>query len=226
VNALSILMAPYLPFSSDKIWKKLGNKNSVHSASWDDTFKEINIGFKLEKPKPLFKKLELTDFVTEEDPFSKLDLRVAKIIDVKDHPNADTLYMMHLDLGALGKRVIVAGMKPYYSKDELKDRNIIIVANLKPANIRGVKSNGMLLAAEDGKENCSLLKPGDANPGSEIFIAGVPREPKKILEFEDFKKVNMTINEKQEATYGDKILMGEKGKIVSDKKIKKGSRIL
>ena len=226
VNALAILTAPYLPFSSDKIWKNLGNKDSVHSANWNDASKELNIGFKLEKPKPLFKKLELTDFVTEEDPFSKLDLRVAKIIDVKDHPNADTLYMMHLDLGALGKRVIVAGMKPYYSKDELKDRNIVIVANLKPANIRGVKSNGMLLAAEDGKETCSLLKPGDANPGSEIFIEGIPREPKKILEFEDFKKVNMTINEKQEAVYGSKTLMGEKGKIVSDKKIKKGSKIL
>ncbi len=226
VNALAVLTAPYLPFSSDAIWKGLGNNTSIHITSWDGTQKELNVGFKLEKPKPLFKKLALTDFITEEDPFSKLDLRVAKIIDVKDHPNADTLYMMHLDLGALGKRVIVAGMKPYYSKDELKGKNIVIVANLKPANIRGVKSNGMLLAAEDGKEICSLLKPGDAGPGSEVFIEGIPREPKKILEFEDFKKVNMAINEKQEAAYDDKILMGKKGKIVSDKKIKKGAKIL
>ena len=88
-----------------------------------------------------FKKLDLKEFIGEGDPFSKLDLRVAKVLDVKDIPNADTLYILHLDVGKLGKRVIVAGMKPYYSKDEMKGKNIVIVSNLKPAKIRGIKSN-------------------------------------------------------------------------------------
>ncbi len=226
INALAVFTAPYLPFSSDNIWKILGHKESIHKANWDAALEDLNVGSSLEQPKPLFKKLALGDFMTESDPFSKLDLRVAKVLEVKDIPNADTLYMLHLDVGKLGKRVIVAGMKPHYSKDEMKGRNIVIITNLKPANIRGVKSNGMLLAAEDGEGICSLLKPGDASPGSEVAIEGILREPEKILEFEDFKKVNMAINENQEVAYGNKILMSEKGKIVSDKKIKKGAKIL
>ena len=164
--------------------------------------------------------------MTEADPFSKLDLRVAKVLDVKDHPQADKLYLIHLDLGALGKRVIVAGMKPYYTKDEMKGRSIIIITNLKPANIRGVKSNGMLLAAEDDAGTCSLLDPGNANPGSEIYIDGIPREPANVLEFDEFKQVAMVIGEEQNATYQGKTLQGEKGKVVSDKPVKKGTKIL
>jgi len=225
VNALAVLLAPYLPYSSDKLWEILGHKDSIHKQDWSSAFEELNVGLILEKPMPLFKKLDLEEFIMEEEPFSKLDLRVAKVLDVRDHPNADTLYMLLLDLGKLGKRVIVAGMKPHYSKDEMKGKNIVIVTNLKPATIRGVKSNGMLLAADDGKV-VSLLNPGDSIPGSEVFIEGITRNPDKILEFEDFKKVSMMIDEKQKATYKGKSLQTEKGEIISDKKIEKGAKIL
>ena len=162
----------------------------------------------------------------ESDPFSKLDLRVAKIIGVRDHPDADSLYMLHIDLGKLGRRVIVAGMKPFYSKDEINGKNIVIVTNLKPATIRGVKSNGMLLAADDGKGTCSLLNPGESSPGSEIVIEGISKQPANVLEFEDFKKVNMTIGDKQQAIYNGKVLRAEKGEVISDKIIQKGAKIL
>ena len=224
-NALAVFMAPYLPFSSDKIWNALGHKNSVHLASWDDALSDLIVGHPLEKPKPIFKKLLLEDFVTEADPFSKLDLRVAKVIDAKDHPQADKLYMLQVDLGALGKKVLVAGMKPYYTKEEITGKNIVIVVNLKPATIRGVKSNGMLLAASDGSGVVSLLSPEDASPGSEVFIEGIPREPVGVLEFDDFKQVALIVNEKQEATYQGKTLQSEKGKIISDKEVKKGAKI-
>ena len=226
VKALSVIMAPYLPYSSDKIWSILGHKDSIHNGNWEFALEDLKVGTVLEKPIPIFKKLDLKDLEGGEDPFSKLDLRVAKVLDVRDHPNADTLYMLLVDLGKLGKRVIVAGMKPHYSKDEMKDKNIVIITNLKPATIRGVKSNGMLLAADDGKGICSLLNPGDSIPGSEIFIDGVSREPEKILEFEDFKKVNMIIDDKQKATYNGKALKTEKGDVTSDKKIEKGAKIL
>ena len=85
--------------------------------------------------------------------------------------------MMQIDLGALGKRVLVAGMKQYYSKEEIIGKKIVIVANLKPARIRGIESRGMLLAAEDNAGVVSLLNPGDADPGSEVFIEGIAREP-------------------------------------------------
>ncbi len=129
--------------------------------------------------------------MTEEDPFSKLDLRVAKVIDVKDHPEADKLYMLHIDLGKLGKRVIVAGMKPHYTNEEIKGKSIVVVVNLKPAKIRGVKSNGMLLAAEDRKVLYHYLNPGDSNPGSEVVVKGIAKKPASVLEFEDFKKIKL-----------------------------------
>jgi len=225
VNALAVFMNPYLPFSSEKIWKLLGNDKSILEKKWDAAFEELKIGVKLEKPQLLFKKLSLQDFMAEQDPFSKADLRVAKILDVKDHPQADKLYMMQIDLGALGKRVLVAGMKQYYSKEEIKGKNIVIVANLKPARIRGIESKGMLLAAEDNAGVVSLLNPGDADPGSEVFIEGIPHEPISVLEFAEFKKTTMTIGDNQEAIYNGKNLMSKKGKIISDKEVKKGAEI-
>ncbi len=227
INALAVFLSPYIPFSSNKIWKMLGNKNDIDKQTWDNAFNDLNVGTELIRPKPLFKKLSIEDFMTEEkDPFSKLDLRVAKIVDVKDHPNADKLYMLQLDLGPLGKRVIVAGMKPYYTKEELKEKNIVIVANLKPAKIRGVKSNGMLLAAEDGKGTCSLLDPKDSTPGSDVKIENIPKKPEKIVDFDDFKQIKMKIDENQKAKYNGKNLKSEKGEIVTDKKIESGSKIL
>ncbi|KYK27573.1 methionine--tRNA ligase [Thermoplasmatales archaeon SG8-52-1] len=224
VKALSVFNKPYLPFSSDKIWKLLGQEEPI--MNWEQAFEDLKVGTSLERPQPLYKKLDLQDFMEKTDPFSKLDLRVAKIIGVRDHPDADSLYMLHVDLGKLGKRVIVAGMKPYYSKEEINGKNIVIVTNLKPATIRGIKSNGMLLAADDGKGTCSLLNPGESSPGSEIIIKGITKQPAGILEFEDFKKINMTIGDKQQAIYNGKALQAEKGEVKSDKTIGKGAKIL
>ncbi len=225
VKALSVFMSPYLPFSSDKIWNILGHGGSIHDSSWKLATEELKSGAKLERPKPLFTKLALADFMTESDPFSKADLRVAKVLDVKDHPQANKLYMLQLDLGPLGKRVIVAGMKPFYTVDEIKGKNIVIVTNLKPATIRGVKSNGMLLAAEDKDGVVSLLNPGDARPGSEVYVDGIMKEPSDVLEFEDFKKIKMTVGENQEVVYNGKNLKSKKGKIISDRKVRKGANI-
>jgi len=225
INSLAVFMSPFLPFSSEKIWKLIGYEKRIHNEHWDSAFNDLKVGKGLERPKPLFKKLILEEFMAEEDPFSKLDLRVAKVLDVKDHPQADKLYLIHVDLGPLGKRVIVAGMKPYYSKDEMKGKNIVIVSNLKPANIRGVKSNGMLLAATDKKGVCSLLNPGDADPGSEILVKDIKKEAVKLLEFDDFKKVNMIINEEQKAIYNNKTLQGQRGDVTSDKDVDKGAKI-
>ena len=106
-----------------------------------------------------------------------------------------------------------------------KGKNIVIVANLKPAKIRGIESKGMLLAAEDNTGIVSLLDPGNANPGSEVFIEGIPREPAGVLEFDEFKKINMTVGEKQEAVYEGKNLMSKKGRVISDKEVKKGAEV-
>jgi methionyl-tRNA synthetase len=85
--------------------------------------------------------------VTYED-FKKLELRVARIKEVKDHPNADRLYVMMIDLGDKTKQ-IVAGIKGCYNKEELLGREIVVVDNLEPVQLRGEDSQAMLLAAQD-----------------------------------------------------------------------------
>jgi len=80
--------------------------------------------------------------------FQKLDLRVATIKEVKDHPNADKLFILKVDLGSDGERQLIAGIKGAYEKSGLEGKQIVIASNLEPATIRGVESKGMLLAAE------------------------------------------------------------------------------
>ncbi|MBI5884666.1 methionine--tRNA ligase subunit beta [archaeon] len=89
------------------------------------------------------------------DDFEKIELRVAKIISVEDVPNADKLYRLEIDLGS-EKRQLVAGIKQDYSKEELAGKQVIVVANLQPARIKGIESNGMLLAVK-AKEGYTLV---------------------------------------------------------------------
>jgi methionyl-tRNA synthetase len=101
--------------------------------------------------KKMEEKKEKKDEVEFSD-FEKLDLRIGKIKAIEEHPKADKLYILKVDVGDLGERTLVAGIKEFYSKDELIGKNILVVTNLKPKKIKGIKSEGMLLAAEvDGK---------------------------------------------------------------------------
>ena len=110
----------------------------------------------------------------EEIDFSqweKLDLRVGKIVKVEDIEGADKLYKLEVDFGKeMGKRVICAGIKKHYSKDELKNRKIILFVNLKPRMMRGIESQGMLLAAvNDDESKVILISPEkDIELGSKV----------------------------------------------------------
>ena len=82
------------------------------------------------------------------DDFRKLELRIAQIKEVNDHPNADKLLVLILDLGDRQKQV-VAGIKNFYSKEELVGKQVVLVDNLDPVILRGVESQGMILAGSD-----------------------------------------------------------------------------
>ncbi len=86
------------------------------------------------------------------DDWKKLDLRVGKILEVENHPNADKLLVMKVDIGEETPRTIVAGLKKYYSLEDLKGQEVVIFANLEPVDLRGVKSEGMVLAAGKGEK--------------------------------------------------------------------------
>jgi methionyl-tRNA synthetase len=110
----------------------------------------------------------MTDTLSIQD-FSRLDLRVGRITEVADHPNADKLYVIQCDLGPdLGTRQLVAGLKPYMPPDALKDKLVVVVANLEPATLRGQRSEGMLLAAQDGQKVVILTTAEAVAPGSKI----------------------------------------------------------
>jgi len=102
--------------------------------------------------------------ITIED-FLRLDLKVAKVLKVEPHPNAEKLIRIAIDLGG-EERQIVAGIAPYYRPEELEGKLIVVVANLKPAKLRGEWSHGMLLAAS-GPDTVAVLTPmRDVPPGS------------------------------------------------------------
>ena len=99
--------------------------------------------------------------------FSEIDLRVAEIKAVEEHPDADKLLVLKIDTGDDEKQ-LVAGIKNHYSAEELVGKKIIVVNNLAPAVLRGVESQGMLLAARDGDKVVLLTTEKDVEPGSRV----------------------------------------------------------
>ena len=89
------------------------------------------------------------------DDFAKLDIRLAYVESVEDHPNADKLYLLHLKIGN-SRRVIVSNIKDKYTKEELTGKKILVLCNLKAKKFRGIESKGMLLAAEDENGKLSI----------------------------------------------------------------------
>src|SRR5205823_6782521 len=101
--------------------------------------------------------------------FAKLDLRIATIVECKLHPNADKLLVLQIDLGN-EKRQICAGIRNYYTAEQLVGKQIVVVANLEPISLRGEMSQGMLLAATDSATNrVIVLAPAEnVTPGSKV----------------------------------------------------------
>ena len=99
------------------------------------------------------------------EEFRKIELRIARVKEVNDHPNADKLYVIIVEVGDKTKQ-IVAGIKSFYKKEDLVGREVVLVDNLDPAVIRGVESNGMLLAASDEKGICIITPDREVALGS------------------------------------------------------------
>lgn len=101
------------------------------------------------------------------EDFKKVDMRVAKIKEVTEHPDADKLYVVKVDLGE-EERQIVAGIKPYVEKEELIGKEVVVIVNMEPRKIRGIESNGMLLAAKDEENLAIVTLNKEIKPGSVV----------------------------------------------------------
>lgn len=103
------------------------------------------------------------------DDWQKLDLRTAEILEVEEIEHADKLYKLKIDLGT-ETRTLVAGLKPYYTKEDLEGKKCIVLANLEPKTIKGIKSQGMILAVSNGDNSEVKLLQADGviDPGSKV----------------------------------------------------------
>ncbi|GIK84330.1 MAG: hypothetical protein BroJett025_09520 [Patescibacteria group bacterium] len=95
--------------------------------------------------------------VIQYDDFAKLDLRIAKVLAAEAIEGADKLLKLTLDVGELGQRTVASGIKQWYAPEELVGKTVVYLANLAPRNLRGVESQGMIIAA--GAETAILLTP-------------------------------------------------------------------
>ena len=193
-SCLAVCMRPFIPFSSDKLWKMLGNVNDIDLVLWEDSMDiSSELSWNNEPPKPLFRRLDLEEILETEtslsdgggtsneekedtrgdyiefDDFMKVDMRTGKIVSVDDHPNADKLFVIKIDEGDDATRTVCAGLKGHYKPSELVGLNVVFVANLEPRKLRGVMSEGMILAADDGEGGVKVLTTdGEINTGSRV----------------------------------------------------------
>jgi methionyl-tRNA synthetase len=148
------------------------------------------------------------------DPFAKLELRVGHIEEVREHPNADALYAMTVNLGA-EKRSICAGLRQHLRADELQGRKVLVLANLKPAMLRGIESAGMVLATDRKDGKVAPVDVGAAEPGDLATVEGIVTAPKARISISDFEKAPLTIQGGQ-VTHAGKPLRTSKGLVLCD----------
>lgn len=181
VNA-AYLLAPIIPKKSSEIFRQLGCDSEIQEAGHR---REVLANFRklipekaikpgkalfprLQKPEVEAKKEEgMPQGVIDFEEFSKVQLRTAKVVDAEKVEGADKLLKLEIDLGG-EKRQIVAGIAQHYAAEEMKGKTLIVVTNLKPAKIRGIESNGMLLAAQADGDLVLLTTDREIASGAEV----------------------------------------------------------
>jgi len=184
LKGLAILMEPVLPFSARKLWRMLNLAAPFEKQIWDDAgTTNVPAGHRLGTAEILFEKIDdsviepeieklksMTAKPTEqqEEPkmsekisyeqFQKIELRIARVVAAEKVAKADKLLKMQIDLGD-EKRQIVAGIAQHYQPEEMIGKQIVVVSNLEPAKIRGIDSDGMLLAAVEEGGKLSIIIP-------------------------------------------------------------------
>jgi len=119
-----------------------------------------------------------------------LNMKVAKVTEVLDHPGADKLYILKVDLGGEDRR-LVAGLKPYYpDRGDLLGKHLVVLTNLEPVRLRGELSEGMLLAGDDGKD-VGILNPQASEPGDQVYVGDVEEFGTDTITFDQFMKYRL-----------------------------------
>ena len=193
-SCLAVCMRPFIPFSSERLWSMLGNESNIDAILLEDSMNGTEpLSWNPEAPNPLFTRLDLEEILESEESlsdskdndsspsrenggdyidfedFMKVEMRTGRFVSVEDHPNADKLFVITIDEGSDSTRTVCAGLKGHYEPSELEGLNVVFVANLEPRKLRGVMSEGMILAADDGEGRVRVLTTeGDILSGSRV----------------------------------------------------------
>ena len=179
-------MHPVLPFTAEKVWDLLNLSGKAVEQNWDDAGKLLlPDAHVINQPKILFKKIEdevieketnklsnigktqsQDEFISFEE-FQKIDLRIATITKAEKVPKTDKLIKLKIQVGKISK-TIVAGIAEHYDIDNLINKQIVVVNNLQPTTIRGIESQGMLLAARENGQLTLLTPDNNIADGSKI----------------------------------------------------------
>eukprot|EP01104_Vermistella_antarctica_P003209 TRINITY_DN1337_c0_g1_i1.p1 TRINITY_DN1337_c0_g1~~TRINITY_DN1337_c0_g1_i1.p1 ORF type:complete len:684 (+),score=205.61 TRINITY_DN1337_c0_g1_i1:142-2193(+) len=195
-------LLPFLPETCGKVFKQLSTEPTTLlalSAEWDNLAVDTPVSI----AGVLFPKLVYTKVV---HPIQKVSLRVGKVVEVGDHPNSEILFLLKVDVGEEKPRQVVAGLKAFYQAADLQDLCVVVVMNLKPSNIRKVRSEGMLLTTEsktpaggEGEEEkveVKLLQTNGAAVGSVVQAKGhSPDLDSKPLTIKVFQKLEFIVKE-------------------------------
>jgi len=178
IRVITIMVTPFMPTLPDKIWEQVGLTGEEKTKSWDslDSWGYFPVGTKVKRGPALFPRIEVDNAPEESkeaksekveksegnvmgnaeedryitiDEFARVDLRLAEIIKAEKVEGADKLLKLEVALGE-ERRTVVAGIAKHYSPDDLIGKKIVMVANLKPTKLRGILSEGMILAASEG----------------------------------------------------------------------------
>ncbi len=229
---IAILVSPFIPGTAEKIASFLG----VTELRWQDLRKRSGIGA-IRQPELLFTLLDdkLIDGlklkysgtqVKEEQSLperfrKEVQLLVARITKIERHPKADKLYVETVDVGG-EERTIVSGLVPYYAPEELLGRLIVLAANLAPAKLRGVESQGMLLAADDS-ETVDVIFAEGAEPGDRITLEDTDStsyEKPELVTIDQFLSIPISVADSY-VCVGGKKLVTKAGPLVT-RKVKEG----
>jgi len=192
-KGLAVTLRPFIPFQSDKLWTMLGESIQLDDILYENAFDfSSKISWNADKPMPLFTRLDIENILEREksiagkvnvpadieekdvkyiefEDFMKVEMKTGKVIAIDDHPNADKLYVVTIEDGPESTRTVCAGLKGIYEKEQLLGKQVIFVANLKPRKLRGIMSEGMILAADDGDGKVSVLTLDSEMPnGSQV----------------------------------------------------------
>lgn len=192
IRLAATLFSSLLPATAVEIFDQLGIKDKEYLYNWEsvDTFGLIPDGTKVHKGKVLFPRLdveaeikELENLFAEKivdqekplehkseitiDDFDKVELRVGKVVKCEAHPKADKLLVSQIKIGS-EMRQIVSGIAKWYKPEEMVGKDVIVVCNLKPVKLRGIESQGMILAAGDDGDELVIPQANGAKDGAEV----------------------------------------------------------